>query len=147
MLKMLLADVNVLVYAFRTDAPRHSEHRRWFDGVVASREPFAVSESVLASVLRLVSNPRVFRVATPLAQALAFVEAILEQPRAVIIRPGADHWAIFTALCRSSDARGNLVTDAWLAALAIEYGCELVTADRDFARFKGLRWRHPITQG
>ncbi len=108
---MQLADVNVLVYAFRTDSPRHAEHRRWLDGVVA------------------------------------YVEAILAQPRAVIIRPGADHWAIFTALCRSSDARGNLVTDAWLAALAIESGCELVTADRDVARFEGLRWRHPIALG
>lgn len=141
---MQLADVNVLVYAFRTDAPGHAEHRRWFEGVVASREPFALSESVLASVLRLVTNPRVFKVATPLAEALAYVDAIRAQPRAVIIRPGDDHWAIFTALCRSSDARGNLVTDAWLAALAIEHGCELMTADRDFARFEGLRWRHPI---
>lgn len=144
---MQLADVNVLVYAFRADAPRHAEHRQWFDGVVASREPFAVSESVLASVLRLVTNPRVFKVATPLDEALAYVDAVLAQPRAVILRPGADHWTIFTALCRSSDARGNLVTDAWLAALAIEHGCELMTADRDFARFEGLRWRHPIAQG
>ena len=144
---MQLADVNVLVYAFRTDSPGHAEHRRWLDGVVASREPFAVAEGVLASVLRLVTNPRVFKVATPLAEALAYVEAILAQPRAVIIRPGEDHWAIFKALCRRSDTQGNIVTDAWLAALAIEHGCELITADRDFARFEGLRWRHLIAQG
>jgi hypothetical protein len=140
---MLLADVNVLVYAFRKDSPGHADHRRWFDDMVTSREPFAVSESVLASVLRLVTNPRVFKVVTPLSEALAFADAILAQPRAVIVRPGADHWSIFTALCRSADARGNLVTDAWLAALAIEHGCEFITADRDFARFEGLRWRHP----
>lgn len=140
---MQLADVNVLVYAFRKDSPDHADHRRWLDDMVTSREPFAVSESVLASVLRLVTNPRVFKVATPLADALAFADAILAQPRAVIVRPGADHWSIFTELCRSADARGNLVTDAWLAALAIEHGCEFITADRDFARFEGLRWRHP----
>lgn len=140
---MQLADVNVLVYAFRKDSPDHADHRRWLDDMVTSREPFAVSESVLASVLRLVTNPRVFKVVTPLAEALAFADAILAQPRAVIVRPGADHWSIFTELCRSADARGNLVTDAWLAALAIEHGCEFITADRDFARFEGLRWRHP----
>jgi hypothetical protein len=141
---MLLADVNVLVYAFREDSPEHAEHRRWFNDMVVSREPFAVSESVLASVMRLVTNPRIFKVVTPLAEALAFAESILAQPRAVIVRPGADHWSIFTALCRSADVRGNLVTDAWLAALAIEHGCEFITTDRDFARFEGLRWRHPL---
>lgn len=141
---MILADVNVLVYASRDDSVRHVEYRGWFEGMVASPEPFAVSEAVLSSAVRIVTNPRIYSVPTPLGEALEFAEAILAQPRAVIVRPGDDHWSIFAALCRSSEIHGNLVTDAWLAALAIEHGCEFMTSDRDFARFEGLRWRHPL---
>jgi predicted nucleic acid-binding protein len=72
------------------------------------------------------------------------VDALRAQPRAVALRSGERHWELFTSLCRSGDARGNLVADAYHAALAIEAGAALVTTDRDFARFPGLRWRHPL---
>lgn len=143
---MILADVNVLVYASRDDMARHAEYRAWFERMVGAAEPFAISNAVLASQLRIVTHPRLFDVPTPVSSALEFAESLRAQPRARLIAPGADHWAIFTALCRSSGARGNLVPDAWLAALAIEHGCELITADRDFARFDGLRWRHPLAE-
>ena len=81
---------------------------------------------------------------SPLSSALAFVDALLNQPNAVVLRPGARHWAIFSSLCRAAEARGNLVADAYHAALAIEHGCEWITTDRDYARFTGLRWRHPL---
>jgi hypothetical protein len=80
----------------------------------------------------------------PLAAALAYVEALRAQPRAVMLRPGERHWSIFTALCQDGDARGNLVADAYHAALAVEVGAEFVTTDRDFARSPGLRWRVPL---
>lgn len=105
---------------------------------------YASRDDSARPAVRIVTNPRIYSVPTPLGEALEFVEAILAQPRAVIVRPGDDHWSIFTSLCRSYEARGNLVTDAWLAALAIEHGCEFITADRDFARFDGLRWRHAL---
>jgi hypothetical protein len=141
---MRLADVNVLVYAFRADAPGHAAHRAWVESLVGSDEAYAVSDHVLAGFLRVVTHPKVFHPPTPLAPALAFAQAFRERANAVPLAPGARHWGIFTKLCREAAARGNLVPDAWLAALAIESGCELVTTDRDFARFPGLSWRHPF---
>jgi toxin-antitoxin system PIN domain toxin len=140
---MILADVNVLVHAFREDAPRHAALRPWLEGVVRSESAFAVSELVLSGFLRVVTHPRVFNPPTPLAAALEFVEALRAQPNCVLVAPGDRHWSIFTRLCHEAEVRGNLVPDAYLAALAIESGCELVSTDRDFSRFAGLRWRPP----
>jgi toxin-antitoxin system PIN domain toxin len=141
---VLLADVNVLVYAFREAAPRHAEYREWLGTHLASREAFGVSELILGGVVRVVTHPRVFAPASRLERALEFVEALRAQPNVILLAPGPRHWEIFTALCRQADARGNLVADAWHAALAIEHGCEWITTDRDYARFAGLRWRHPL---
>jgi toxin-antitoxin system PIN domain toxin len=141
---MRLVDVNVLVSAFRADAPGHAQHRAWVEALIGSDEAYAVSDHVLAGFLRVVTHPRVFQPPTPLAPALAFAQAFRERANAVLLAPGARHWSIFTKLCREVSTRGNLVPDAWLAALAIESGCEFVTTDRDFARFPGLRWRHPL---
>jgi len=141
---MRLVDVNVLVYAFRADAPGHAAHRAWVESLVGSHEAYAVSDHVLTGFLRVVTHPRVFHPPTPLEPALAFAHAFRERANAVPLAPGARHWSIFAGLCRDAAARGNLVPDAWLAALAIESGCELVTTDRDYARFPGLRWRHPL---
>jgi predicted nucleic acid-binding protein len=74
--------------------------------------------------------------------AIAFCQRLVEWPRAVMIAPGRGHWDIFVSLC--GGIQGALVTDAYLAALAVEHGCELITTDSDFARFPGLRWRHPL---
>jgi hypothetical protein len=141
---MQLIDVNVLVYAFREDAPRHAEYRDWLQGVVDGAEPWALSSTILSGFVRIATHPRVFHPATPLGRALAFADALWSRPSSVQVGPGARHWEIFTSLCRAAEARGNLVPDAWVAALAIEAGCELITTDRDFARFAGLRWRHPL---
>lgn len=81
---------------------------------------------------------------TKLEEALLFAEAIRHQEHAVVINPGNRHWSIFESLCRQSDAKGKSVPDAYLAALAIEHGCEFISTDRAFARFPGLRWRHPL---
>lgn len=80
----------------------------------------------------------------PLEAALRFVGGLRAQPNAVVIAPGRRHWEIFSRLCREVEAKANLVADAYLAALAIESGSEWITTDRDFARFRGLRWRHPL---
>lgn len=79
-----------------------------------------------------------------MADALEFTDALRSQPNCVLVAAGPRHWEIFTRLCVESGARGNLVPDAYLAALAIESGSEWVTSDRDYARFRGLRWRHPL---
>jgi toxin-antitoxin system PIN domain toxin len=138
---MLLADVNILVGAFRADAPGHTACR---DVVLAMTDgplPYAVSDLVLSGFLRVVTHPRVFDPPAPTAEALAFANAYRDQPNATPISPGPRHWQIFTFLCESAGARGNLIPDAYLAALAVESGSEWVTADRDFGRFPDLRWK------
>ncbi len=141
---MRLVDVNVLVYAFREDAPEHAAHRAWFEALVGSDEAYGVSDIVLSGFVRVVTNPRIFKTPASLELALAFVNAFRGRPNAVMIAPGARHWGIFTRLCEDVCARGNLVPDVWLAALAIESGSEFITADRGFARFVGLRWQVPL---
>lgn len=90
------------------------------------------------------THPRVFSPPTPIERALEFADALRGQPNCVVLAPGPRHWDIFTRLCRAVGAKGNLVPDAYLAALAIETGSEWVTTDRDYSRFPGLRWRHPL---
>jgi toxin-antitoxin system PIN domain toxin len=140
---MILPDVNVLVYAHREDTLDHASYRTWFEDVVNGEEAYGMAELVLSGFVRVVTHPKVFKRPSPLADALVFADQVRGQPNCVRVSPGARHWDVFTRLCRESDARGNVVPDAYLAALAIESGCEWVTTDRDYARFKGLRWRHP----
>lgn len=139
---MQLPDVNVLIYAHREDAPEHGRYAAWLRDLTAADEPFALSGVVLAGFLRTVTNGRIFDPPTPMGTAIAFCQGLVTWPRAVMIAPSPRHWDLFVGLC--ADVQGPLVTDAYLAALAIEHGCELVTTDSDFARFPGLRWRHPL---
>ena len=142
---MRLCDVNVLVYAHRPDAsPEHMAYANWLTAMATGVESFGLSEAVLSGFIRVVTNPRVFRDPTPVEMALRFCGNLLERPQACILRPGERNWAIFQGLCRELPAKGKLVSDAWHAALAIEYDCEWISTDGDFARFNSLRWRHPL---
>ena len=141
---MILPDVNVLVYAYREDMTEHDRYRDWLVRVVNTGRPYGISELVLSAFVRIVTNPRVFRNPSTPPEALSFAWRLLSPPACVPVRPGAAHWSIFDRLCRRHDVTGNLVADAYLAAIAIEADCELMTVDRDFARFAGLRWRHPL---
>lgn len=140
---MQLPDVNVLIYAHREDAPEHVRYAAWLKTLAESDEPFAVAGIALASFLRIVTNDKIFDPPTPMEAAIAFCQRLVEWPRAVLVTPSRRHWDLFVGLCES--IHGPLVADAYLAALAIEHGCELITTDSDFARFKGLRWRHPLS--
>jgi len=141
---MMLADTNVLVNAFNAGAERHSQYKAWVEAMVNGPEPYGVADFALTGLVRIVTDPRIFRSPAPLAQALEFTSIIRGQPHAEVVSPGGRFWEIFADLCRKADAVGKLVPDAYLAALALERGCELITADRDFRRFPGLRWRHPL---
>ena len=141
---MILVDVNVLVYANRVDADDHNAFRSWLGDALDGYEPVAVADIVLSGVVRILTSPRIYREPTSLTDALAFVDALRGHPNVVQVAPGNRHWDIFRRLCVAAAVKGNLVPDAYLAALAIEAGCEWITADRDFARFEGLRWRHPL---
>ena len=140
---MVLLDVNVLVAAMREDAPRHVALKSYLERLRRAPEPFGISDCVLSGTLRVLTHPRVFSPPTPHDAAIAYVIALRDTPNAVIVSPGPRHWDIFVELLRSAYAVGNLVADAWHAALAIEHGCEWVSEDADFARFPGLRWRRP----
>lgn len=137
-------DVNVLIYAHREDAPEHDRFAEWLWNLVNGAEPFGLSELVLSSFVRIVTNPKIFNPATPVETAFDFCEHLIEWPTSVMVLPTSRHWKIFARLCRHAGIKGPLVSDAYIAALAIEHGCELLTTDSDFARFEELRWRHPL---
>ena len=141
---MILPDVNVLVYAHREDTPNHSAYRAWLESVINSDQAYGMADLVLSGFLRVVTHPRIFARPSGLDQALGFVSDVRDQPNCVRIQPGPRHWTIFEQLCRTASVKGNLVPDAYLAALAIESGSEWITTDRDFSRFPQLSWRQPL---
>ena len=140
---MILLDVNVVLAAHRDDHPHHGSVRPWLDDLLATDRPFTVPDTVWASFLRLATNRRVFETPTPRDEAFAFCWAVRAQPGHVALDPGEAHLAIFERLCRQYDVVGDLVPDAYLAALALEHGCRLASLDRDFARFTELDWVRP----
>lgn len=140
---MFLPDVNVLIYAFRTDVPEHSMCRRWLDSVVSGDALFGLSPLALSAVVRITTNRRAFGTPSPTEDAFGFCEDLLGQPHCQIVEPGERHWGIFKRLCVETRTVGRRVTDAWYAALAIESGCDWITCDHDFARFPGLKWQMP----
>ena len=138
---MVLPDVNVLVYAFRTEVPEHAVARRWLSEVLSTDVLFGLSPLVLSAVVRVSTNVRAFGAPSALEEAFGFCDYLHGHSNCRIVEPGERHWEIFKRLCRATDTRGRRVTDAWFAALAIEWGCEWITFDRDFARFPGLKWQ------
>lgn len=141
---MILPDVNVLIYAFRTDSKEHAAYKSWLESVVNGKSAYGVSPQVLASVIRICTHPRVFARPSASSEAFAFCHALLVQPNASVITPGERHWSIFETLCAEAGVSGNLVQDAWFAALAIESGAQWISTDRDYARFSALDWRAPL---
>lgn len=140
---MILPDVNVLIYAFRSDSVHHLVCKSWLDEIVAGDARFAISPLALSAVIRITTQPKAFTQPSSVAEAFAYCNNLLGQPLCEVVEPGERHWSIFQRLCIETDTRGPRVTDAWFAALAIEHGCTWVTFDRDFARFPGLDWRLP----
>ena len=138
---MRMPDVNILIYAHREETPGHKRYAAWLTECATRAEPFALSELVLHGFVRVATNPRIFDPPSTVAQAFRFLDALLARPTCSLIRPGPRHWRIFRELCEHSGMHGKLVADAVHAALAIESGCEWVTADTDFSRFAPpLRW-------
>jgi toxin-antitoxin system PIN domain toxin len=140
---MILPDVNVLIYALRADVLQHAICRPWLNGVIAGDARFGVSPLALSAVVRITTNPRTHGEPSSVEDAFGFCEDLLAQPHCQVVDPGERHWEIFQRLCIDTGTRGPRVTDAWFAALAIEWGCEWITLDRDYARFPGLKWQVP----
>jgi uncharacterized protein len=144
---VLLPDVNVLLYAHRAESPEHQSYREWLRGLAEGPEPFALSELGASGFIRIVTNPRIWEEPTTTADAFEFISRLRRRSNARLLTHGPRSWEIFERLCVDARARGKLVADAYHAALALEHGCELITADSDFARFAGLRHRHPLASG
>lgn len=141
---MKLVDANLLLYATDERAPRHGAARAWLEALLSGDEPVAFAWAVLLAFLRLSTNPRVFADPLPPERAFDVIQAWLVQPCATVVHPGSRHTVLVRQLLGALGTAGNLVTDAHLAALAIEHGAELNSCDTDFARFSGLRWVDPI---
>jgi toxin-antitoxin system PIN domain toxin len=126
-------------------AGRHEEYHAWIQDLIDGPQPYAVSDFAMTGVVRIITNRRIYQEdAATTEEALAFATAIREQPHAIVLHPGPRFWSIFTDLCLRHSASGRLVPDVALAALAIEHGCEVVTEDRDFAKFTDVRSRSAL---
>lgn len=143
---MILCDVGVLLNAMVAKSAHHLVCRRELERALASPENLALSELVLAAVVRIGTNPRFFQPCPTAEEVFGFVDALRSQPAVRMVAPGPKHWTIFRDLVLGSGIRGGDTTDAYLAALAIEQGCEWWTTDGGFSRFAGLRWRNLLAQ-
>ncbi len=141
---MRCVDVNVLVYAHRLDLPEHHAYRAVLERLANDDEPLGLPDLTLSGFLRVMTNRRIFTEPTSLADATAAVDELLAAPSVLKIAAGERHWAIFRRLAADIDARGNDIADAYLAAYAVENNATWLSADRGFARFDRLRWRHPL---
>lgn len=142
---MILVDANILLYAEDSLNAYHEKARKWWDGKLSGTDTICLCWTVLAAFIRIGTNPRVFEAPLSLEQATARVKSWLDQPGARLIYPTDQHWQVFQQLLLASQAVANLVTDAHLAALAIEHGCQVASTDSDFARFPNLKWFNPLT--
>lgn len=141
---MLCVDVNVLIYAHRADLPEHGAYRSLLERLANGDEPLALPDVVLSAFQRVITNRRIFAEPVSPKQAWDAVDALVEAPAALTLRAGERHWALFRQLCDDVGAQGNDIRDAYLAAYALESNATWLSADRGFARFRRLRWQHPL---
>jgi toxin-antitoxin system PIN domain toxin len=141
---VILVDANLLLYAYDASSNRHEPARRWWEEQLSRPEPVRIAWSSLVAFVRIGTHVRVFEQPLTAEEACTAVETWLDRPMVDVAEPGPRHWEILRGLLVGSQASGNLVTDAHLAALAIEHGMVLMSTDRDFARFAGLAWKDPL---
>ena len=140
----MLLDANILLYAVDETSPFHASARAWLDEALNGPQRVGIPWQSIWAFLRIVTNPRAVAEPLPAAAAWVIAESWLASPAAWVPQPGARHQEILGRLITSSDLRGNLVTDAVLAALCLEHGTSIVSADSDFARFPDVRWINPV---
>ncbi len=141
---MILVDANLLLYAEDQLSPRHTAARQWWDAQLSGTTPVCLCWTILCAFIRISTNPRVFKYPLSIDQSVSRVQSWIDQPCTRFIHPTERHWVILQQLLVGRQAVANLVSDAHLAALAIEHGCELFSTDADFARFPKIKWQNPI---
>ena len=141
---MKIVDLNVLLYVVNENAPHHQALLNWWEEAVNGDESMGLSWIVLLGFLRIATNPKIFPHPLEPATALGKIHTWLSLANAFVVREKAEHWEVLRTLLVETGTAGNLTTDAHLATLAISHGAVLVSCDRDFARFRGLRWENPL---
>ena len=143
---MILVDTNILLYAEDSLSEHHGVARIWWDAQLSASDPLALCWPVVTAFIRIGTNPRLHKRPLTLKEAIERVQSWLDQPCVRLIQASDQHWTLFQQMLRAGNATANLVTDAHLAALAVEHNCVLYSTDTDFARFRGLKWKNPITR-
>lgn len=143
---MILLDANLLLYATNDLDEQHTSAKAWLMNQMSGTETVGLCWPVLQAFIRIGTNPRLHRRPMTLDESVVCVQSWLDQPCVRIVQPTENHWTIFQQMLRAGRATANLVSDAHLAALAVEHNCVLHSTDRDFARFRGLKWKNPIAK-
>jgi hypothetical protein len=139
-----LPDLNLLLYAFDTEAGPHERAREWLEEALSGTEKIGFAWAVLLGFVRLSTDPRIYEQPLAVEEALDLIDGWLAQPVATVVEPTSRHAVVLRELLEPLGTGGNLVSDAHLAALAVEHGAELCSRDNDFARFSGVRWVDPL---
>jgi len=142
---VIVFDANLLIYAYDGGATQHHKSRAWVEKTFSSQEVVGLPWQSVSAFLRFMTNRRLPGLRFSVDQACQIVDAWLAQPNIRLLAPGEQHWFLLRRMLVEGQAAGGLVSDATIAALAIEHGGVLYTADRDFARFPGLRWVNPLS--
>ena len=141
---MFFLDVNILIPAMRPESSRERATFEWLRGKLDGPEMIGISEFVLSAMVRIVTQPRIYDEPSTAEECMSFADQLLAAPAVQVVRPGPRHWSIFRELVTSHRLRGNDIPDAYLASIALEQGATLVTLDRGFRRFEGLRTLNPL---
>lgn len=141
---MILPDINLLVYAYNSDAPEHRTARTWWEDALSGKQPVGLPWVVLLGFARIMTSRRILVEPLTMTEAVGHMRSWLERPQAGILHPGPKHLDLIESLAQRIRASGEMTTDLHLAALAIEHQAELHSNDADFSRFPGLQWRNPL---
>ena len=141
---MILVDANLLIYAVNRDADQHNQARRWLEQALSGSIELGLAWIVILAFIRVTTRAGIMAKPLHYTHALAYVDGWLNQPHVELISPGERHWPIFRNLLNTTGSAGNLTSDVHLAALAIEYGAEIYSADYDFRRFGGVTHVNPL---
>jgi uncharacterized protein len=139
-----ILDANLLVYVYNSDAPQHREATQWLSKLFDGDETVAIPWVTAWAFLRICTNPRIWADPKPIEETFFILRDWLAQPRVVTLEPGPRHLEILENLVNTCGASGPLMTDATLAALAIENGASVASTDQDFRRFPKVRWINPL---
>lgn len=143
---MILVDANILLYAENGDVPQHEAARAWWDTQLSTNPDVCLCWPVVSAFVRICTNLHVFTKPLTVSQATDRVGSWLARPNVRVLQATSQHWSVFSSLLLHGQATGNLVSDAHIAAIAIEHGCHLFSTDADFSRFAGLKWTNPLAR-